>query len=111
MTKADFKLRSRRGNEAEGLQFSRNSACQRTEPKAAEDSRTPQPRGSSGAQSVATASWSAAVLCRFHFSHPRALPVPWPHAALSRSCNSPHVGGYAQNQISKPLLFHFETQT
>src|SRR6266478_10045942 len=74
-----------------------------SEVKAAEDSRTPKPRGRSGAQSVATASWSAAAPCRFHFSHPRALPVPWPHAALSRSCDSPHVGGYAQNQISKLL--------
>jgi hypothetical protein len=33
--------------------------------KAAEDSRTPRPRGRRGGQSVATASWSAAVLCRF----------------------------------------------
>jgi ACS family hexuronate transporter-like MFS transporter len=34
-------------------------------PKAAEDSRTPKPRGSTGAQEHAPASWSAAVLCRF----------------------------------------------
>src|SRR5215813_11903277 len=33
--------------------------------KAAEDSRTPRPRGRSGMRSIATASWSAAVLCRF----------------------------------------------
>src|SRR5215510_8026027 len=33
--------------------------------KAAEDSRTPGPRGRSSVQPGATASWSAAVLCRF----------------------------------------------
>src|SRR5882672_5413409 len=33
--------------------------------KAAEDSRTPKPRGSNGVQESAPASWSAAVLCRF----------------------------------------------
>jgi len=33
--------------------------------KAAEDSRAPKPGEPSVAQSVATASWSAAVLCRF----------------------------------------------
>jgi len=32
--------------------------------KAAEDSRTPRPRGRSSAQSVTTVSWSAAALCR-----------------------------------------------
>src|SRR5205823_3057611 len=33
--------------------------------KAAEDSRTPRPRGQSGVRESAPASWSAAVLCRF----------------------------------------------
>src|SRR5882672_4411777 len=33
--------------------------------KAAEDSRTPRPRGRSGVREPAPASWSAAVLCRF----------------------------------------------
>jgi hypothetical protein len=33
--------------------------------KAAEDSRTPKPRGLNGVRKNAPASWSAAVLCRF----------------------------------------------
>src|SRR5215468_10204921 len=33
--------------------------------KAAEDSRTPRPRGLNGTPKHAPASWSAAVLCRF----------------------------------------------
>src|SRR5262249_25664276 len=37
------------------------------EMKAAEDSRTPRPRGRRGMRYVATPSWSAAVLCRFDF--------------------------------------------
>jgi ACS family hexuronate transporter-like MFS transporter len=41
--------------------------------KAAEDSRTPQPRGLSGAQENAPASWSAAVLCRFQSERSAAL--------------------------------------
>jgi len=45
--------------------------------KAAEDSRTPRPRGRSGAQSVATASWSAAVLCRFHRIPPDEPTCYW----------------------------------
>jgi hypothetical protein len=36
--------------------------------KAAEDRRTPKPRGRNGVQVYAPASWSAAVLCRFGFA-------------------------------------------
>jgi hypothetical protein len=44
-------MRNRRSGEFEG--------------KAAEDSRTPKPRGCKGLRENAPASWSAAVLCRF----------------------------------------------
>src|SRR6267154_1046509 len=69
--RSKFEVRNTKCNMlSEGLA---ESACQRTEVKAAEDSRTPRPRGRSGTLSIATASWSAAVLCRFHFADSCAL--------------------------------------
>jgi ACS family hexuronate transporter-like MFS transporter len=49
--------------------------------KAAEDSRTPKPRGQSGTQEHAPASWSAAVLCRFGSKKPK-LPETSDHSRL-----------------------------
>src|SRR5690349_12412884 len=49
---------------------SRLQPAARANVKSAEDSRTPRPRGNGGTHSVATASWSAAVFCRFRFRCP-----------------------------------------
>jgi len=43
-------------------------ACHTNRRKSAEEQRHSRPRGRSGMQSVASASWSAAVLCRFRAS-------------------------------------------
>src|SRR5262249_48821564 len=48
--------------------------------KAAEDSRTPRPCGHSGRLDLATASWSAAVLCRFYVT-PSKLVETFSHTA------------------------------
>ncbi len=75
MTVSGFKIRSFRAswnNEAENLEFLTNSACQRTEFKAAEDSRTPRRWRDESHATPSARSWSAAVLCRFRRRYPRA---------------------------------------
>jgi hypothetical protein len=51
--------------------------------KAAEDSRTPRPGGGNLIQCRAVASWSAAVLCRFHETTRKFQILPWQTLTLS----------------------------
>ena len=66
---AGLEIRSRGSDDSESLEFSRNPP--------ANERRSKRQR---------TAAFVSAIRARYS--------VPWPHAALSRSCVSPHVGGY-----------------
>jgi len=67
--------------------------------KAAEDSRTPRPRGRSNSQSLASASWNAAVFCRF-FAYRENAHI----SACFFRIYPAHVGSSLRR-----LLIHYQT--